>query len=149
MSKLENRMRENDQERDYYFHELHMTQQKLAITEDNLTKILTEKEELVNSLSKIAEKEKHQTQLSGCKIEDLQKACDGYINANFDLSNQRDKLSDDYRKIKRDYDETNLQSKKLTEEISSLNEQLQEANRKTSILGEMEKRLTEAIEDIR
>lgn len=104
---------------------------------------------MINSLAKLQEKEKHQNQLSGSKIEDLQKACDGYISQNFDLQKGKEKFDVEFRKLKRDYDEVSLQNKNFNEEIASLNEQIQEANRKTSILGEMEKRLTEAIEDIR
>lgn len=83
------------------------------------------------------------------KIEDLQKACDDYLNQTFDLQKQKERTVEDHRKLKVDYDNMLENEKLLKDQIGLLNEQVADGGRKASLLTDFQDRLKEAINDIK
>jgi chromosome segregation ATPase len=79
VNELEDRMLQQNQERDFLAHELNLYQQKLAMTEDQLSRTAQEKEEGFYSLTQLKEKEKTSAGASSVKIDELQKNVDSYL----------------------------------------------------------------------
>jgi chromosome segregation ATPase len=82
VNELEDRMSQQNQERDFLAHELNLYQQKLAMTEDQLSRTAQEKEDGFYSLTQLKEKEKTSAGVSSAKIDELQKNVSSYLTQN-------------------------------------------------------------------